>query len=124
MKINHKHSVTGSDLFSVTGSISSDMLPYNYDILDMSGVFRSEKMDFSDEMGKTIQTLPTIAWHNLEEDATILVSTNKNKPETFQTSLGDLKRYLLAEILDSLENRENPPINNKILKMADNVSKS
>ena len=63
---------------------------------------------------KRISDLPPVKWFQLENETAILVSINKetDQTDTCQTTLGDLKRYLLNEILEALEKRgaEAPPV--------------
>ena len=56
---------------------------------------------------KLISELDPVRWHVLEDNTMVLISLKKSDGEskTCRTSLGDLKRYLLGEILESLNER-------------------
>jgi len=56
---------------------------------------------------KLITELSPAGWHLLEDDTAILVVVKRSDDsgESRQTTLGDLKRYILSEILDALEKR-------------------
>lgn len=59
---------------------------------------------------RLIQELPPAGWHKLDSDTLVMVSIRdcNDQRTTHATTLGDLKRYLLNEILEALENGERP----------------
>ena len=59
---------------------------------------------------KLMQELPPVAWHKLDDNSLVMVSTANSIGErtTCSAKLRDLKRYFLNEILTALENKERP----------------
>lgn len=57
---------------------------------------------------KLISQLDPIQWYKLEDDTMVMVCIKQenDSTKTCRTSLGDMKRYLLGEILDELKRRE------------------
>jgi len=56
---------------------------------------------------KLMSQLDPVKWHDLEDDSIIMVGIKKEmETKTCQTTLGDLKRHILNEILEELRGRK------------------